>query len=116
TLNSLYNSTCAYAQQSLCVHPAQDHSCTVSKQWRRQQRDPIALQIKRSAIDEMNKGKSIKEVASMFAVDTSTVRYWKRNKGKSLKYFEEQRDYTVVYTVRLGLPRLVQCDVISFRG
>ena len=76
----------------------------------------IALEIKRRAIEEMNKGKSIKDVASMFAVDTSTVRYWKRNKGKILKYFEEQRDYTVVYTVRLGLPRPVQCDVISFRG
>ena len=38
----------------------------------------IALEIKRRAIEEMNKGKSIKDVASMFAVDTSTVRYWKR--------------------------------------
>ncbi|PSN57243.1 hypothetical protein C0J52_05003 [Blattella germanica] len=53
----------------------------------------------------MNKGKSIKDVASMFAVDNSTVRYWKRNKDKILKYFEE----------KLGLPRLVQCDVINFR-
>ncbi|PSN47124.1 hypothetical protein C0J52_14501 [Blattella germanica] len=42
------------------------------------------MQERRRAIEEMNKGKSIKDVASMFAVDTSTVHYWKRNKGTSL--------------------------------
>ncbi|PSN36072.1 hypothetical protein C0J52_06708 [Blattella germanica] len=75
----------------------------------------IAFEIKRRAIEEMNKGKSIKDVASMFAVDTSTVPYWKHYKGKILKYFEEQHNYTVIYTVRLGLPRPVECDIISFR-
>ena len=48
----------------------------------------VALEIKRRAIEEINNGKSFKDVASMFAADTSTVRSWKH---KILKYFEEQK-------------------------